>query len=295
MPDKTIGNPVSWSAQRLAGMGRGLGSAVEGIGSHEMTRPQVNSIGTGDIRAALRQGARDFAALRSDVIIGVALYPVIGFVLAVWAFNAGQVHLLFPLVAGFPLVGPVAAVGLYEMSRRREAGEPADWGAALAALTGRVLGPVLALSALLAVIFVVWLYAAHAIWAATLGPESYGGLLDFLRATLTTRDGWTMILAGTGVGFVFAGVVLCLALVSFPMLIDRPVGVPVALATSLAVVRRNPRAAATWGLVVAVSLLLGMIPLFAGLILVLPILGHATWHLYRRAVTWPDRGMASER
>ena len=134
MPDKTIGNPLSWSAQRLARMGHGLGEAVEGIGSHELTRPVVNRIGLGDIRAAIRKGAEDFAALRSDVIMAVALYPVIGFVLAVWAFNAGQPHLLFPLVAGFPLVGPVAAVGLYEMSRRREAGEQADWGAALARL-----------------------------------------------------------------------------------------------------------------------------------------------------------------
>lgn len=289
MPDKTIGNPLSWSAQRLAGVGHGLGAAVEGIGSHEMTRPVVNHIGVGDIRAALRKGAEDFAALRSDVIMAVALYPVIGFVLAVWAFNAGQPHLLFPLVAGFPLVGPVAAIGLYEMSRRREAGERTDWRAALGTLTGRVLGPVLSLAFLLAVIFVVWLFAAHTIWAATLGPEPYDSIRVFLRDTLTTSAGWAMILLGMGVGFVFAAVVLCVSLVSFPMLIDRPVGVPVALATSLAVVRRNPGAVALWGLVVAVSLMLGMIPFFAGLIVVLPILGHATWHLYRRAVTWPDR------
>lgn len=289
MPDKTIGNPVSWSAQRLAGMGRGLGSAVEGIGSHEMIRPEVRNIDGGDIRAALRKGSEDFAALRSDVIIAVALYPVIGFVLAVWAFNTGQVHLLFPLVAGFPLVGPVAAVGLYEMSRRREGGEPADWGAALGTLTGRVMGPVLMLGLLLAVVFVVWLFAAHGIWAATLGPDPQGSLSAFLHEAFTTNEGWRMILAGLATGFVFAAVVLCISLVSFPMLIDRPVGVPVALATSIAVARRNPAPTALWGLIVALSLLLGMIPFFAGLIVVLPILGHATWHLYRRAVAWPDQ------
>lgn len=289
MHDKTIGNPVSWSAQRLAGIGRGLGAAVEGIGSHELTRPSVNRIGMSDIRAALRKGVQDFAALRSDVILAVVLYPVIGFVLAVWAFNAGQPHLLFPLVAGFPLVGPVAAVILYEMSRRREQGEPPSWGAALASLTGSVLGPVLMLGLLLVALFVVWLAAAHAIWAATLGPEPYDSLRVFLRDTLTTEAGWTMIAVGMGVGFVFAAVVLCISLVSFPLLIDRHAGVPVALATSLAVVRRNPGATAMWGLIVAVSLLVGMIPVFAGLIVVLPILGHATWHLYRRAVSWPDR------
>ncbi|MCZ0963468.1 DUF2189 domain-containing protein [Paracoccus benzoatiresistens] len=288
MPHKTIGNPLSWSAQRLAGMGRGLGAAVDGIGSHEMIQPQVNQIGVSDLRAALRQGAEDFAALRSDVIFAVVLYPVIGFVLAVWAFNAGQVHLLFPLVAGFPLVGPVAAVGLYEMSRRREQGEETDWSAALSTLTGRVMGPVLSLGLLLTAIFVVWLFAAHAVWAATLGPEPYDSLLTFFRDTVTTRPGWAMIIVGCGVGFIFAAVVLCLSLVSFPMLIDRPVGVPVALATSLAVARRNPRTTAIWGLIVALSLVAGMIPLFTGLIVVLPILGHATWHLYRRAVSWPQ-------
>lgn len=287
MPHATIGNPLSWSAQRLAGAGRGLGAAVDGLGSHDLARPAVNRLGVADLGAALRAGVADFAALRSDVVFAVALYPVIGFVLAVWTFNAGQIHLLFPLAAGFPLVGPVAAVVLYEMSRRRERGEAADWGAALARLTGRVLGPVLALGLVLAVIFFFWLFAAHAIWAATLGPAPYDSLLAFLRDTLTTPAGWAMIAAGLGAGFVFAAVVLCLSLVSFPLLIDRPVGVPVAVATSLAVARRSPGATALWGLIVAGALLLGTLPLFAGLIVVLPVLGHATWHLYRRAVAPP--------
>lgn len=287
MSRNTIGNPVSWSAQRLAGAGRGVGSAMDGIVSHEMIVPQVNHLDGHDLRAALREGAADFAALRSDVIFVVALYPVIGFVLAVWALNAGQIQLLFPLVAGFPLVGPVAAVGLYEMSRRREQGEATDWGAALATLRGPVLGPVLALGLLLVVIFVTWLFVAHAIWSVTLGPEPYDSLRAFLRDTFTTRAGWQMIVFGSGAGFIFAALTLCLSFVSFPMLIDRRVGVPVALATSFAVARRNPGATALWGLIVAVSLALGAIPLFAGLIVVLPILGHATWHLYRRAVAAP--------
>lgn len=288
MPDKTIGNPLSWSAQRLAGMGRGLGHAIDGIGSHQTARPQVNRIGLADLRAALRDGARDFAALRSDVIFLVVLYPVIGFILGIWVLNAGQVHLLFPLVAGFPLIGPVAAVGLYEMSRRREAGLPADWGAALSALSGRVLGPVLMLGLLLLVVFVLWLGAAHAIWAATLGPQTYDSLPALLRDCLTTGPGRQMLVLGTATGFLFAALVLCIGMVSFPMLIDRPVGVPLALATSWVVARANPGATAAWGLIVTTLLVLGMIPLFAGLIVVLPVLGHATWHLYRRAVTFPD-------
>lgn len=286
MPRETIGNPLSWSAQKLAGVGRGLGQAVDGIASHETDRPRVNLIGAEDIRAALRRGAQDFAAFRSDVIFAVALYPLIGFVLAFWAFHSGQVHLLFPLIAGFPLVGPVAAIGLYEMSRRHEQGEETNWSAALSTLTGRVLGPVLTLAFLLAVIFAAWLYAAHLIWTFTLGPVPAESISAFLDETLTTSAGWTMIAIGMGVGFIFAAVVLCIGLVSFPMLIDRPVGIGTALGTSLAVARRNPGATALWGGIVAVALLLGSIPLFAGLIVVLPILGHATWHLYRRAVSF---------
>ena len=222
------------------------------------------------------------------MIFLVVLYPVIGFILGIWVLNAGQVHLLFPLVAGFPLIGPVAAVGLYEMSRRREAGLPADWGAALSALSGRVLGPVLMLGLLLLVVFVLWLGAAHAIWAATLGPQTYDSLPALLRDCLTTGPGRQMLVLGTATGFLFAALVLCIGMVSFPMLIDRPVGVPLALATSWVVARANPGATAAWGLIVTTLLVLGMIPLFAGLIVVLPVLGHATWHLYRRAVTFPD-------
>ncbi|NHF72501.1 DUF2189 domain-containing protein [Paracoccus xiamenensis] len=289
MAKKTIGNPLSWGLQGLAGAGRGVEAAVDGIASHDMTRPKVNRIGAADIRAALRAGAADFAAMRSDVISAVLLYPAIGFVLAIWAVSAGQVHLLFPLIAGFPIVGPVAAVGLYEMSRRRELGESTDWRAAFTTLRGKVLGPVLMLGLLLMAIFFLWLFTAHAIWLATLGPEPSESMSVLLRDTFTTNEGWTMVVLGVGVGFIFAAVSLCISLVSFPMLIDRPVGVPVALATSLEVVRRNPGTAVLWGLVVAVTILIGAIPLMVGLIVVLPILGHATWHLYRRAVSWPVR------
>lgn len=289
MTRATIGNPLSWSADRLADFGHGLEAAIGGIGNRETTLPMVNKIGMRDIRAALQKGTGDFAALRSDVIMLVLLCPVIGFTLAAATLGGGQVHLLFPLIAGFPLVGPVTAVGLYEMSRRRELGETTDWRAALTALTGRILGPVLTLGVLLGVTFLLWLVTAHTIWTVTLGPAPYESLSAFLHDTYLTSAGWTMILLGVSVGFVFAVVVLCISLVSFPMLIDRPVGVPVALATSLAVARSNPLTTAVWGLIVAVSLILGAIPFFTGLIVVLPILGHATWHLYRRAVAYPDQ------
>lgn len=287
MTRETIGNPLSWSAQVLAQTGQSLAGAVGGLGSHERAHIEIRSIGTDDIREALRKGVEDFGALRSDVIFAVALYPVIGLIVAAWAYNAGPLYLLFPLAAGFALIGPVAAIGLYEMSRRREQGLETTWAAALATLRGPVLGPVLTLGVLLLAVLAAWLYAAHAIWVATLGPETDESVSIFLRETFTTGAGWAMIVVGIGVGFIFAAVVLCISIVSFPMLIDRPVGVPIAVVTSLAVARRNPFATALWGLIVAASLVIGMIPLFVGLVVVLPILGHATWHLYRRAVLPP--------
>lgn len=284
MVNKTIGNPLSWSAQRIAGIGHGIGTATDGIASHDMQAPRVRDIGPDQIRTALRKGVEDFIALRSDVLLAVLLYPVIGLFLAAWVIHSGEYYALFPLLAGFPLLGPVAAVGLYEMSRRREQGEPANWGAVFDTLTGVVLGPVLAVAALLGVVFFAWLYSAALIWQATLGGNSYASLGHLAGDVFTTTEGWRLLVLGMAVGFVFATIALCISIVTFPMLLDRRVGVPVALATSIAVVRRNPGTAALWGLVVAVTLAIGMIPLFVGLIIVLPILGHASWHLYREAV-----------
>lgn len=287
MVNKTIGNPLSWSAQRIAGLGHGIGTATEGIASHDMQRPRVRDIGPEQIRSALRKGLDDFMALRSDVMLAVVLYPVIGLFLAAWVIHSGEYYALFPLLAGFPLLGPVAAVGLYEMSRRREKGEPANWGAVIDTLSGAVLGPVLAMALLLGVVFCAWLYSAALIWQATLGGHSYGSFPQLLSDVFSTINGWRLLVMGTAVGFVFATIALCISIVTFPMLLDRRVGVPVALATSIEVVRRNPGTVALWGLIVAVTLAIGMIPLFVGLIIALPILGHASWHLYREAVADP--------
>lgn len=287
MVNKTIGNPLSWSAQRLAGIGHGIGTAADGIASHDMQRPRVRDIGIEDIRIALRKGVDDFVALRSDVMLAVVLYPLIGLFLAAWVVSSGQYHALFPLLAGFPLVGPVAAVGLYEMSRRRERGEPANWAAILDTLRGAVLGPVILMACLLGVVFFAWLYSAAVIWQATLGSQSYDSFTVLLSDVFNTAAGWRLLVIGTVVGFVLATLALCISIVTFPMLLDRRVGVPVALATSMEVVRRNPATVALWGLIVALTLAIGMIPLFVGLIIALPILGHASWHLYRAAVAEP--------
>lgn len=281
---ETIGNPLSWGAKVLVGTGSTLTEAASTLGSDGRTEPRAQTITFAVLRRAVQRGIEDFGALRTDVIFLAAIYPVLGIVLSVVAFHGAMLPLLFPLAAGFALLGPVAAIGLYEMSRQREAGHDAGWGAALAALRARALGPVVVLGLVLAAIFTVWMFTAHEIYMATLGPDLPASVGAFLTGVLTTGPGWTMIITGFAVGFVFAAVVLVISLVSFPMLIDRRVGLPVAVITSIRVARKNPATVAAWGLFVAAALVVGSIPAFLGLVIVMPVLGHATWHLYRAAV-----------
>ncbi len=173
---------------------------------------------------------------------------------------------------------------MYEMSRKRELGQQAGWADAFGVLQSSAFGAILVFGAILFALFAAWLIVAELIFAATIGPEMPVSAMAFARDVLGTSGGRTMIVLGIAAGFCFAAIVLVVALVSFPLLIDRRVGVPVAVATSIAVARLNPGPVAAWGLIVAGLLVLGSLPLFLGLILVMPVLGHATWHLYRKAV-----------
>lgn len=281
---ETIGNPLSWSVDAVRGAGRHLGAVAESASSEDAAAPQVQRIGYDDLRIALRRGVEDFAAFRSDVVFLCVIYPIIGAALVWLAYRGDLLPLLFPVVSGFALVGPVAAVGMYELSRRRERGEPSSWGDALAVAGSPSFGAILMLGLMLGLVFLVWILTAQGIYAITIGPEAPASLGAFARDVLTTGAGWAMIVLGVSVGFLFAAMVLATSVVSFPLLLDRRVGLPVAVATSIRVAAASPGPIAAWGLIVAVGLALGSAPLFLGLIFVLPVLGHATWHLYRRAV-----------
>ena len=281
---KTIGNPLSWFAEATFGAGRTAAEATDALRGHTDTPPEVRHLTTRDLRTALRSGLDDFAALRSDVIFLILIYPVIGIALALTAFETARLPMIFPLAAGFTLLGPVVATGLYEMSRQREATGHAGWGAAFSVIRAPVIVPVIVLGTVLMALFLAWMFAASLIYIATLGPQPPASIGGFVSDVLTTGSGWVMIILGMGVGAVFAAMVLGLSLTAFPMLIDRRAGVVVAVLTSLRVVQENPRISATWGLIVAVAMVLGTLPLFLGLMIVLPVLGHATWHLYRAAV-----------
>lgn len=281
---KTIGNPLTWAAGGLAGTAEHLAHSVESLGGAEAITPQVRRLTTQDIRDALRLGYADFAAARADVMFICLVYPAIGVLLAAVGFNASVLPVVFPVAAGFALMGPLAAVGLYEVSRQRERGRDVSWLTALSVIRAPNFGAIMVLGLYLAALFVAWIVSAHAIWLITLGPEQPASVSAFLAEVFTTAAGWAMIVVGMAVGFCFALLVLVTSVVSFPLLLDRNVGVPVAVMTSCRVARENPRVIATWGLVVAAFLVLGSIPAFIGLVIALPVLGHATWHLYRRAV-----------
>ncbi len=245
----------------------------------------INRIGLADVKAALRAGLDDFYAMPTHAMFLAAIYPVVGLVLARLAFGYSVLPLLYPLAAGFALIGPLAALGLYELSRRREAGLPVSASHALDVVESSSIGGIVALGGLLLIMFGLWIAFANAIYIADFGYAPPKSIAGFARAVLTTPAGWHLIAVGNGVGLLFAIAVLIVSAVSFPMLLDRDVGAAVALSTSIRVVAKNPLTMAAWGLIVAALLLVGSLPLLLGLTVVVPVLGHATWHLYRRAVS----------
>ena len=244
----------------------------------------IQTIRLSDLQQALRQGWEDFKAVPSHAIFLCMIYPVLGLALARAVLGYSVLPLLFPLAAGFALIGPFAALGLYELSRRREAGLQANAWDSLDVLRSPSFGAMLGLGTLLLALFVTWVATAQAIYIGVFGYEGASGVSDFVTRVLTTSQGWWLIFVGCGVGFVFALVALCISLVSFPLMLDRHVGAGEAMVTSLRVAAKNPVTVAAWGLIVAALLVVGSAPFFLGLAVVIPVLGHATWHLYRKAI-----------
>jgi uncharacterized membrane protein len=249
--------------------------------------PKVRSIGAMDLWHALHKGLEDFSAIPTHTIFLCLIYPIVGIALGWATFGLNVIPLLFPLAAGFALVGPFAAIGLYELSRRRELGLDTSWKHAFDIRYSPSLPAIVALGLLLLVIFGTWLVAAQAIYVANFQEQEPLALADFAKMLFGTPQGRNLIVVGNAVGLLFAVLAFSLSVISFPLLLDRNVGTAVAIATSVKAIYRNPLAMIAWGLIVAAGLVVGSLPLFIGLAVVMPVLGHATWHLYRRVVE-PD-------
>jgi uncharacterized membrane protein len=246
--------------------------------------PVIRRIEVKDIREALQEGVNDFLAMPSHAAFLALVYPLCGMVLAYAPSYQNALQLLFPLASGFALVGPFVAVGLYEMSRLRELGLEISWKYAFDALRSPSMPSIAALGSLLLAIFAAWITASQWLYTVLYGPTPPVVFVDFIQQLLTTERGWLLVGVGCFIGSCFAAVTLAISVVSFPLLLDRDSGAIVAVATSIKTVRKNPLPMALWGFIVAAALLIGSLPFFMGLTLVVPVLGHATWHLYRKVI-----------
>ncbi|WP_213980104.1 DUF2189 domain-containing protein [Sphingomonas sp. dw_22] len=252
-----------------------------------MDRPaetyEVRTIGTADLRDALRQGWADLLEWRGDLIFVGIIYPAVGLIAAIVALQGSLIPFFFPLAAGISLLGPAVAIGFYELARRREQGLPSDWSHFFGFATRPALDSISVVVGLLLAVFLAWLAVAAGLYFGLMGTEPLT-LGAFVTQLFTTPQGWALIVVGNLAGLFFAIAVLTLSVVSMPMLVDRDVDARTAIDTSIRAVAANKGVMLRWGLIVAALLVLGSIPLFVGLAVVLPVLGYATWHLYTRLV-----------
>jgi uncharacterized membrane protein len=246
--------------------------------------PIVRKIGTADLKDALTKGYDDFKANPSHLILCIMIYPVVTLVVARIGAGYEILPMIWPLFSGLALVAPLIAMGLYEMSRRREQGLKVSLKDGLDVLTSPSIGAIAILSLTMILIFLVWLLVAMAIYRLVFSGGIAVEIGDFVQQIFFTAKGVELIIVGTSVGFLFAVLVLCITVVSFPLLLDRKVSALTAAKTSARVVLANPVTIAIWGLMIASLLFVGSLPAFVGLAVVIPVLGHATWHLYRKVI-----------
>jgi uncharacterized membrane protein len=252
--------------------------------THPPTAPEINEVDASDLKASLALGWRDFKRAPLMGLVFSAVYVLGGWLITFAMTTKGQVWWTLPASAGFPILGPFIACGFYEISRRLEAGEPLRAADVFGVIFRQKDRQIPAMAAVIVVYFLFWNFLSHMIFALFLGNATMTNVSSSL-AVFLTPGGLMMLAFGTAVGAAFATLLFSLTVVSLPMLLDREVDFVTAMLTSFALVQANPLVMLSWGALIAASLFLAMIPGFLGLFLVLPLFGHASWHLYRRAIT----------
>ncbi len=248
---------------------------------------EVRKLRLVDLFDVLDKGIEDFKAKPTHLFFLAIIYPAATLFAALVVGDGELVPLVFPMLSGLVLIGPFVGLAMEEMSRHRERGLDMSWSTAFNFFNSPSFRDIAFLGLLIIALFLLWVAVADTIYVMTLGDAwqaSQSTAEDFTRAVLTTRAGWVMVFIGNFVGLLFAVTALCIGVISFPLLLDRQVGVATAVETSVRAVMANPVVMAAWGLIVAGSLFLGALPFLVGLSVVIPVLGHATWHLYRKVV-----------
>ena len=257
---------------------------IRGRNSGSRRRIAVRQIGNADLRWSLKAGLDDFSAMRGDLLFAGVFYVLVGLIAAVVATRSALLPFLFPVVAGVGLLGPLAAVGFYELARRREDGLDSSWTHFLDVQKRPSADDIGIVAGMLLAIFALWLLVAGILWFALFGGAAPESAEQFLALVFTTPRGWMLILLGSAAGALFGWLVMATSIVAMPLLVDRDVSAAEAVSTSWRAVKANREPMLRWGMIVTALLVLGTIPLFIGLAFVLPWLGYSTWHLYTRLI-----------
>jgi uncharacterized membrane protein len=245
---------------------------------------KIRKIGVRDLWQALKEGFDDFNAKPSHFPFLVVIYPLFVLFFTLILLGDDLLHLAFPTVVGLTFLGPLVSVGLFEMSRQRERGQIVSWHSSFGFVHSPAFAPILALSVVMMLLYLGWLFMAQLIYFGLFGEDPPVSISDFTNLVFTTRRGGALMVYGTTVGFLFAVAAFSISVVAFPLLLDKPVSAVTAASISIKAVISNPSVMAVWGFIVVVLLIAGTIPFLIGLAVVIPVLGHATWHLYRKLV-----------
>jgi uncharacterized membrane protein len=263
-----------------------------GSGGRQPFIPEVRAVSVADIRASLAEGISDFIRAPAFGFFFGGIFALGGICITLALTAWDRPWLIYPFAIGFPLIGPFAAVGLYEVSRRLESGRPLAWSAVLSVLWAQRRRELSWMAFVVLFVFWIWMYQVRLWMALILGRMSFATFEKFLTVLFTTWQGWTFLIVVHLVGGALALIMFSLTVISIPLLMQRDIDFVTAMLTSIRAVLASPLVMLGWGAIVTLAVIVACLPFFLGLLLVLPILGHATWHLYRRAVVDAGGGVS---